>query len=336
MSQFKPAFEAAGATVIRSSFFDEEYLQEFFSSGRRPAAGVIKAYWRRINAVAAMRADLIWVEKEVFPYFPSRIENVLGLLGRRYAVDIDDAIFHNYDLSANKLIRGVLSSKLDRLFAGSSLVSAGNRYLADYAARHGATQVEIIPTVVDAHRYSAVPPQKYESLRIGWIGTPANTRYLRPVVAAIKVLRKEFSITLVTVGAEPIAELGELQENHAWTLQGEAAILSTIDIGVMPLDHSPWEEGKCGYKLIQYMAAGRPVIASPTGANCDIVSPAIGAIAETDQDWADLIRRFYQNPDARRIMGGAARSLVEQRYSTQAVGPKLVRLIHDAITRGEE
>ncbi len=59
----------------------------------------------------------------------------------------------------------------------------------------------------------------------------------------------------------------------------------------MPLDDTPWERGKCAYKLLQVMAAGKPVIASPVGANRAAVRHEVnGLLAETPEQWTARIR----------------------------------------------
>lgn len=323
MAQFIPALEAAGATVVWSPFFGEDYLRGYFATGRKPKWPTAKAFARRLQALAGERYNLAWVEKEALPFLPGAFER---LLRGRYVVDYDDAIFHSYDRSRSALVRRVLGRKLDALLRGAAAVTAGNGYLADYAHAHGAERVLRVPTVVDPARYPVTPPPAGERLRIGWIGTPANARYLAPVVAAMQRLADDVPMTLVTIGAPEFPGLPVPQEAHPWTEDSEAALLGGIDVGVMPLPDDPFERGKCGYKLIQYMAAGRAVIASPVGVNEEIVSEDAGLLAETPTQWAGAIAALAADPERRAAMGRAGRARVEARYSVDAVVPGLIEL----------
>ncbi|UZK65033.1 glycosyltransferase family 4 protein [Sphingomonas sp. M1-B02] len=335
MSQFIPALEAAGAKVRVSPFFSDAYLRGFFASGAKSKLHTFLGYARRLAAVSADRADLVWIEKEVFPYLPGWMERLIGLRRRPYVVDYDDAIFHNYDLSASGPVRSLLAHKLDPLLAGSALVTAGNAYLADYAARHGARTVIRVPTVVEAARYSTQRKTADDAVRVGWIGTPANARYLTPVIEAINRLTPEIPLRLVTMGAAQLPGLEAPQESHPWSEATEAEMAASIDIGVMPLTDTPWERGKCGYKLIQYMAAGRPVIASPVGVNEVIVTPDIGFLADSVDEWVQALRILAEDAGLRTRLGTAARHKVEKTYSAEVIAPTLVQKFAELIDRGD-
>jgi glycosyltransferase involved in cell wall biosynthesis len=336
MLQFIPQLEAAGATVIVEPFFGNSYLRNYFSSGSKSALNTLLSFARRIFALRKLwRADLVWIEKELFPFIPGVAERIAGLGGAPYVVDYDDAIFHNYELLSNRGARTLLANKLDALLKGASCVTAGNQYLADYAEAHGAPRILIVPTVVDIERYALRPAPDQARLRIGWIGTPRNASYLEPVIAALDRLLGLIPHCLVTIGAPRLDRLGARQERHDWSEDTEAELLAGVDIGVMPLPDEPFERGKCGYKLIQYMAAGRPVVASPVGVNHAIVSPDVGFLAETEDEWASAIETLARDPALRARIGAAGRHKVERCYSLQAVGPQLVSLFAElTATRG--
>jgi glycosyltransferase involved in cell wall biosynthesis len=119
-------------------------------------------------------------------------------------------------------------------------------------------------------------------------------------------------------------------ESHPWSEDSEGPVLATIHIGIMPLPDEPWERGKCGYKLIQYMACGRPVVASPVGVNQDIVTADTGLLAADQGAWLAALRRLAADPALRQAMGAAGRRKVESDYSLQATAPRLVQLLLEA------
>lgn len=326
MNQFVPKLVEAGAAVRIAPFFDDAYLHALFGRGARPGRSAVAGHARRLRTLIGPGADLVWLEKELFPFLPGVAERALQWRGLAYVVDYDDAVFHRYDRHPSRLVRRVFGDKLRPLIAGAAAVTAGNEYLADYARTRGARRVEIVPTVVDPAAYPVTAPPAGPSLRIGWIGTPANARYLATVADALRLLGDAVPATLVTIGAPALPDLPVPQEAHPWSEDTEGALLASCDVGVMPLRDSSYERGKCGYKLIQCMAAARPVIASPVGANRGIVTPDVGILAETAPQWADAIQRLADDPGLRARMGAAGRARVEAHYSKAVAGRAIVAL----------
>ncbi len=137
-------------------------------------------------------------------------------------------------------------------------------------------------------------------------------------------------IRLVTVGAAPLTNFGVPLEQHAWCESNEARLLATVHVGIMPLPDEPWERGKCGYKLIQYMACGKPVVASPVGVNRDIVSGGVGFLAQDENEWVAALSSLASDNKLRHCYGAAARRKVETEYSLAVTGPRLCALIKEA------
>ena len=310
-----------------------EYLERLYT-GMKPARREISVdYIKRIFAILKSRKyDLIWIEKEVFPFLPSAMERLIRLSNTPYIVDYDDAIFHNYDQHRLPLIRRFLGQKLDKLLQGSAAVTAGNPYLADYCRYHGATNVHEIPTVINIERYNAAPLPGGKTLRIGWIGSPSTTPFLSKILPQLAIAAKDVPIILVTIGASPLQQQGLAVEQHSWSESNEARLLQTIDIGIMPLSDTPFERGKCGYKLIQYMGAGRPVVASAIGVNRDIVTKETGFLVENDIDWTAAIKEAYNSRERLTKMGIAARERAENNYSLQVTLPRLLEIFDAATT----
>lgn len=100
----------------------------------------------------------------------------------------------------------------------------------------------------------------------------------------------------------------------------------------MPLSDTPCARGKCGYKLIQYMACGLPVIASPVGINADIVEDGVnGFLANTPNDWRYALTTLLRDPDLRARMGAAGRAKIEREISLATWGPRVADLLKEAI-----
>ncbi len=331
--QYVPHLETSGIHVDVSPLFGDSHLETIYSGrGARPA-DIGTAYLKRTSSlVEARKYDLVWIEKEVFPFLPAFAERILGWSGIPYIVDFDDAVFHRYDRHPNALTRRALSGKIAAVMSSAACVVAGNEYLAEYARRAGARRVEIIPTVIDLDRYPLVPSAENEVFTVGWIGTPVTAKYLSALVDPLRRLSETGRLRLVVVGAEIEMDGVEI-DCRPWSVGTEFDEISHFDAGIMPLPDTPWERGKCGYKLIQYLAAGKPVVASPVGANRSIVEEGIsGYLAGSLGEWSISLAALRDNAGLRSRMGGEGRKQVERAYCLQVTAPRLAGLIQDVAT----
>jgi glycosyltransferase involved in cell wall biosynthesis len=331
--QFIPSFERFGVECEVLPFLPAASLLHKYHHGHYRARDLAHAYFRRIRVLLGKKEfDVIWIEKESLPWFPAWFERHL-LGGRRYVMDFDDAIFHNYDLHRSGWVRLLLGRRIDRLMAEASLVIAGNRYLADRAVASGAGRVEILPTVVDLTRYA--PKAAYSihtGPRIVWIGSPSSLQYLKALAEPLAALAKQRTYTLRVIGGAAFTIPGVDVESLAWSVEMEAFAIADCDVGIMPLHDSPWEQGKCAYKLIQYMACGLPTVAAPIGANRDVlVHGETGLFANSPQEWINCLATLLDNESMRQRMGRAGRLRVEAEYSLQVMAPRLVQLLNEVV-----
>lgn len=328
--QYLPHLEEIGFEVDICPLFDEAYVEDLYA-GRRNRSAILKSYGKRLLQMhRSDRYDLVWMEKEAMPWLPLPLEQIGFRRRTAMVVDYDDAVFHRYDRQRNGFVRLLLGNKIAGIMHGSDVVIAGNRYLAEYAEHAGASRVEIIPTVVDTYAYKVRPPEQQRScVTIGWIGTPGTWRecavpFLGPLSSLVEGARVKF----LAVGAGEGAVAGLGFEVRSWSEETEIASIQEMDIGIMPLPDTPWMRGKCGYKLIQYMACGLPVVASPVGVNSEIVEHGVnGFLAETDEDWRKALEALIRDPALRERMGHAGREKVESWYSLQVQGPRVARLL---------
>lgn len=311
--------EESGWEFTVKPLFDEAYLDSLYSGKGRSRVAIVMAYLRRFFVISLfLRYRFIWFEKELFPYMPAWVEVLLSWIGVRYVVDYDDAIFHNYDLSSNTWIRCFLGKKIDTVMRHAACVIAGNEYLADRARLAGAKRVVVIPTVVDHRRYS-VGNVAGDRITVGWIGSPTTQKYVEQLVPVLQKLGNthEFRLLLVGATAEIANRLPCINVDVCpWSEDSEAEMIREMDIGIMPLDDGPWEKGKCGYKLIQYMACGVPVIASPVGVNPSIVNDsACGLLASDLPEWEVSLSKLLLNVELRTNLGLNGFSAVRSQYS---------------------
>jgi glycosyltransferase involved in cell wall biosynthesis len=335
--QFLPTLSSSNVKCHVSSFFnDKDLLRKYRTSGYR-TFNLLVCYLKRIwILIKSTNYDLIWIEGEALPWFPVWIEKLL-LYKKPYILDYDDAIFHRYDMHRLGLVRLCYSRRIDRLMKSARLVVSGNHYLAERAQLAGAKFVTVVPTVVDICRYhfpyDCLKASAIDALpRIVWIGSPSSAKYLQVLHPILKELTKRVPFVFRIIGLDSIVMEGVLVEFMAWREESEAQLIASCDIGVMPLFDSPWEKGKCGYKLIQYMACGLPVVASDIGVNRSIVGGGkSGFLAASNEEWIARLESLLMNKPLRDSMGISGRKHVEERYCIQKIGPVMVNLFNEAL-----
>ncbi len=329
--QYKPYLLAGGIETVPYPLLDNTYLHQIYNKGHQNFTHVASRYLTRLNWLRSNPdIDAIWLHCEVFPFLPGLVERFVSLPGKPVIFDYDDAIFHNYDLHSNTIVRSVLGQKLKTTIRQASMALCGNSYLAEYTSEL-CPRTEIVPTVVDTSIYCPLSLRRSKNIKanIGWIGTPSTwIEYMNPMVPKFIEIAGKNGARLSVMGADHNALSNPFIDFFEWKLDGEVPFLQNIDIGVMPLTDTPWARGKCGYKLIQYMACGLPVIASPIGVNCDIVEHGVnGFLAETETEWVEALNTLLSDSDLRKRMGKAGRAKIKREYSLQVYGPKITNLM---------
>lgn len=335
-NQYIPFLEGCNFHIIPHPLFDDVYLERLYNGGGRSHCYILSRYFSRLKWIFSNSdIDVIWLHCELFPFLPGLVERLARWPQKPIIFDYDDAIFHNYDQHKSYLVRSLLGRKLQSTIEGAQIVTAGNAYLADYA-RSFCSHVEIVPTVVDLSTYTQRPkPFSSSAPMIGWMGTPSTwMEYMAPIMPLLLQAVDTGGGRIVAVGAGRAAASHELLDHRQWTEESEVAEIHSMDIGIMPLSDTAWARGKCGYKLIQYMACGLPVVASPVGVNAEIVTHGeTGFLASTPAEWRSALETLIHDPDLRLRMGQAGRKRVERDYSLQVHGPRVARIFADIVRR---
>jgi glycosyltransferase involved in cell wall biosynthesis len=315
MIQYLPFLANNNINCSVNPFFNERYLKDLYSNKKINLINLIYLFFQRFVLLFSVKKyDLVWIEKEVFPYMPSFFESIICYSGVKYIVDYDDDIFQNYD----KFNSNFYKKKFHHLLQKSSLVVVCNDYLFERVNFIGAKNIIKIPTVVDMLKYKKRTYSKdYKEFRIGWIGSPSTTKYLYVIKDVLEKLALIYPIKLIVVGGTKLVNFNIPLELHEWSPNKENEIIETFDIGVMPLYKTRWEEGKCGYKLIQYMASGVPVIATCFGMNKEIVDKDVGFLVSNDKEWEFAFEYFFENSSQIKLLGEQARKNAEAYYSLQ-------------------
>jgi glycosyltransferase involved in cell wall biosynthesis len=251
-------------------------------------------------------------------------------LSRRRVFDLDDAIYVRKPRRLGEVADDSVWRR--RKFIATcrwvNVVAAGNEVLAG-AARACARDTVILPTSIEASDYRATTATQADAPTIAWIGSPENLVYLEMIRPALARLAMRHPTLKLRVICSRFPRWPEVRiEEVAWSSATEAAALATAHIGVMPLSDDEWARGKCAFKLLQYMAASLPCVASPVGANTEAVIEGVsGFHAKHLGDWERALELLINSPELRSRLGAGGRAHVEDRYSLRAYQRRYLDLL---------
>ena len=330
--QFFPYLEKLGYEVNYQALFKNNYVTNLYQK-KSNLLNLVKSYFIRFLFVLSVilkfrRYDLIIIEKELFPYTPYFFEFIFNRLNIKFIVDYDDPIFHNYDLHPQKLVRTLLGNKIDKVMYYSSHVFAGNEYLMDRAKKANANSITFMPTVIDLKDYNLEVSYPKEEFILGWIGSPSTKRYIEKFFPVFEKIHSKYPFFKVhLIGLNENYEKYPFIKTIKWTKETEVLEINKFSLGVMPLYDSPFEKGKCSYKLIQYMGCSKPCIASPIGSNNQVITENWnGKFAKNEDEWFDEIDFFVNNKEALIKFGLNGRKRIEEIYNLQTNVIKINRI----------
>lgn len=315
---YADALREAGYRVGLDAFYPEAYLRKLYAgvgpSRFLAAQALAGRLWRALTL-----PERLIVEYELLPFVPFEIERSL-LRNRRYILNFDDNVWEKYADSPR------LRDKYDRLVAGAAGVIAANAFLRDKVAKFNSQVIEI-PTAVEFADYQ-LDIVKRPGLALCWIGTPVTYFYLERFADALREMAKNVDFTLVVIGRKSLESrriAGVKQEFLDWSEESEAAEIKRCHIGIMPLLDDDFSRGKSAYKLIQCLAAGLPVIASPVGENRRVVNPSCGFLAAGPAEWAAALEKLSDPAVYRSLAGGAKER--SRDYSLETWRPRYVDFV---------
>jgi glycosyltransferase involved in cell wall biosynthesis len=283
------------------------------------ASGHPRSYFNTLRQAAV--ADIVVVLRKTFP---TPYLWLLRKLSRKLVFDFDDAIFCNTDgtPSATRMQRfAAMASVCDYVFAG-------NHFLAEQVVRHNPA-VTVIPTCIDMQRYAVDLPKPTDSIDLVWIGSSSTRKYLVEVLPALRLAASRVPGLRLKIIADfdlPGAGLPTLA--IPWSAETEAQALSASHIGIAPMRDDDWSRGKCALKVLQYMAAGLPVVSSHAGANAEVVLDGqTGFLVRDDASWGMHIAILANDAALRARLGATGRRRAIDNYSTESVFSRMSNVL---------
>ena len=338
VSQYVPYLRRAGFDVTISSFYTPEFFRLVYQRGRylRKALSFSALTLRRVRELFTLGTyDLVLLYREAIPLGPPLIEWFVARRGLPIVYDFDDAIFLPNVSEANRAFAFLKNpGRVAQIIKLSRHVVVGNEFLAAYARQHNAA-VTVIPTAVDTDRFvpRETPEVPGRPLVVGWIGSPTTFPYLEALAGVLRDVATRHQFVLKVSGAgRPVRCPGVTTQEVPWSLADEVSLFNTCDIGVYPLTDDEWSKGKCGFKAIQCLACGVPVVAAAVGVNREIIEDGVnGFLAATHAEWVAKLERLLTDASLRDSFAAAGRRTIEERYSLQVTAPRLAAVLAAAL-----
>ncbi len=324
--QYIPLLQSEGWSTEQISFWGARAWKnlyrpgKFFSKAFCLITAIIKRYLLlfKIN-----RYDFVFIHREFSPVgFPLAVWITARWMKKKIIFDFDDAIWIPNVSDSNRWFSFLkVYDNTRRIIRWSYRVSCGNKYLYNYALQYNSNSV-VIPTTLDTDKiHSYIRKMPVNKFVIGWTGTHSTMRYLDEIIPVIEKLEKEFSNLEFRIIADikPTYRLKSLVY-VPWNKSTEADDLAKFTVGIMPLQHDPWSEGKCGFKALQYLSMGIPAIVSPVGVNTSIIQHGVNGFLCSDQyDWENTLRHLILHPENVAGMADRCRKTVTEHYSVNAI-----------------
>lgn len=318
-----PALEAAG--------FDPA-VRFPLGEGGRGARSVMRAADLLRDTFGPRPAEIVVAHRKTFPPL---LAARLRRRGQSLLFDFDDAL----DLpppgrDAGARARERYARNFRATVGAADLVLCGN---AELARRAGHPHAEILPTSVDTARFRPGAVAPADGPVLGWVGYSDNLRYLEQLAPVFERLREKYPGLRLVVGCDRPPSIGTLPvEFRRWSLDRELSIFDGIGVGLMPLEDDEWTRGKCAFKALQYMALGIPAVASPVGANREVIDEGVSGYLPGDPaSWSRALDRLLSDAAHARAIAAAGREVVERRYSLEAISRRLVAIL-DAVRGANE
>lgn len=339
VEQFIPYLKGNGFKCDLKPFMDSYYYKLLYKKGHIFKKVIYFLYYslrRLCQLFTVPMYDAVFIHRSIYPFGDAFNEFIIKKIFRKPIIfDFDDAIYVNVKTKSNGWISWLKCNekRTRHIVMLSDRVIVGNSYLASYVKQYN-ENVTIIPTVILLSKYAVKNDinrsDKNGCIYIGWIGSPGSTSYLNILKTVMNKITKKYNVKFILIGADknqfnidnPNVIIKE------WKQATEMDDLESLDIGINPIIDDEFSRGKCGFKVIQYMAKGICAVSSPVGINSDIIDDGInGYLANNEDDWTEKLSILIESKELRDTFGKEGRRLVEKNFCVENTVPKFQAVI---------
>jgi glycosyltransferase involved in cell wall biosynthesis len=291
---------------------------------------LIFSFLKRFQLLFKLQSyEYVFIHREASPVGPPFFEWTVRFIWRKKIIyDFDDAIWLE-DPNEKGSLKAHLKwkTKVKSICKWSYKVSCGNEYLAQFAMQYN-EKVILNPTTIDTDYHKEIKTSNSDKIVLGWTGTHSTLPYLKNLIPVLDELSKKHEFEfLVISNQKPDFDVNYMRF-IPWRKKTEIEDLNKIDIGIMPLTDDIWSQGKCGFKILQYLAVSKPVIASPVGVNAKLLNESqAGFAAKSDKEWKILLLNLLKDSNLRAELGNKGEAYVEKHYSVNSNKDRFLSLI---------
>jgi len=273
------------------SLLDVSYLHRLYGNKKKNKIRILLSYFKRFFVLLNSSKNLI-IEYEALPYLPYIVEKIF-LKNRKYILNFDDNVWVNYEK------KPFLNKKIDKLVKNANGIIVANKFLEEKVLKLNENVIKI-PTVLDLENYiKDSKTEKFNKFTLVWIGSPSTYKYIKSHKNVFKKLSNVIDYKLVVIASRDLMEDaidGVDMEFYDWSAVTEVDILKKSHVGIMPLNTDAFSQGKSSFKIIQYMAAELPIVASNVGENCNVLQDnKMGFLVDSDDSWISAIVNLYKD-----------------------------------------
>ncbi len=334
IEQYIPALNKENIYFKVEPFISENFYGIFFQKGHtaKKVVAILLGFAKRFLSLFTLHQyDYVFIQREASPIGPPILEWLYARVFKKKIIfDFDDAIWVSRISDNNKL--GIYLKcfwKIKNIIAMSHHIIAGNEFLYNYAKKYN-KKITLLPTCVDTEtRYHSLVNQEAERVTIGWTGSFSTNEYLEKLYPVLNQLQKVLPFNLIVISNKRPGFVLDNMEYIEWSESKEVEILAKCQIGLMPMERDEWSKGKCGFKLIQYMALGIVPMADDWGANNEIIENNVSGILIHHQEWFEKLQAIIKDASKRKSISIEARKKAKKMYSTENNFPLLKALFSD-------
>lgn len=286
-------------------------------------------WWSRLRQYRGLGgADVVILQRKLLPFFEL---NGLRRSARTLIYDFDDAVFLRDSYSPKGPESARRQNRFRATVRAADAVFAGNAFLAEQArVQAGRENSQVVPTCVDGSLYPAARHHRVSAgVQLVWIGSSSTLNGLEAIRDLLEQTGASMPGLTLKLICDRFLKLRRLTiEPCPWQMNTEALELASSDIGVSWLPDDRWSRGKCGLKVLQYMAAGLPVVANPVGVQAEMIRHGeSGFLVSSPAEWLQALARLARDPALRQRMGEAGRSRVVKEFSVESGAARWTRFL---------
>jgi glycosyltransferase involved in cell wall biosynthesis len=339
--QYVPMLREAGIEAVISRPVPEPMFQRLVErgGGMTDKAAFYSAFLtcRTLDVLRADRFDAVVIQRDLFPFGPPWLERTLHRRNPHMVYDTDDATYVRPVFTPKTPFQRLRRfDKVIDVMRQARWVSAATRPIADWARQFN-SHVCVVPMAVELREYDQACADVRERaagpLVVGWAGTGGGLIYLEKLAPVLRDItaRHDVVLRVLSGGYRKVNLPGVPVDLRPWRAETALREMASFDIGLVPLDDTPFERAKFPFKLLQYMALRIPAVVSRVGTAAALVRHGDnGLLAGSENEWTDALETLIAGAAKRRQLGDSGRQTVEESYTVQRVGPLVIQGLRQA------